>query len=934
MTSKNSTHEIVLNVELSDLLNKLGFETNPEEKQTFIDIITKIEGVHIAIECKIGKNNRKAVFNQAVKRLKSKTANAAIALYYPDKLKREEVINAKLCYTVILNDKQSYKNSLWFGNNYVEISDVIRMLPGAMREEGIANELSKVLDIAVKRLSLDTRKKVSFVMDPEYSKLADTKKASDSKWNISTKRALLILASAMMFHEKFIAVSNNESSRNSSNIQSASMCGESKTPHNDFCVAWGKILEIDYKPIFETAVAILKALPKSEQDTKSALVLISNISLKVLEQTSNPTYDVFGRIFHLVLDTARHDGSFYTSIPGATLLADVLMGGESTYSHKKKIPKIIDPSCGTGTLLVAAGKHLRAKGFPVNSLIEKGLIGLDINLTATHMAATTLGLISPSTAFKRMNIYWAPLGVFEEGKEKDKNAKLGSLSFIDNKTRYLTIFGHPTASQVEKRTTIRKIPTVDYVIMNPPFTRDSLRYGQFNDADKRMIQQQENILSQKYPDIDSSNLVGFFMHLAIDKLLDSKGSNKLGCVIPASAQNAPSALEMRKYIAEKMQIDYIITSFDPQRVYFSENTGITEFLLICSSKKKKPLPTKAIYLMRNPDFGYEATILAKRLCKNENIDEWGFTEDISPNVINSGQWAFANFGSELLTNNFLELQKVTTTLDKVADVKPDGRQIRGSFVKTNKITDKQILWEHDSNYVKQLEPLPNQYILAKPKSKRKAISDLWNKRSNMLITLKIRPMTMSLIAVRLKESTLSSSWVPCHFKGITSAEELEKLEKAFTIYINSTLGILTLYAIRTNRVHIYPQFSINGLSRLSVPFIPQYQTKISDNEEEDDKNKKIIFDQKSINILAKVFDDNAKSILKPLSSMNNDPVRKRFDTAIAEISSGIFTIKKINQIRTVLEKMPYITDMRHPGYNNIVLSVTNKHKRDVKYDIK
>ena len=34
------------------------------------------------------------------------------------------------------------------------------------------------------------------------------------------------------------------------------------------------------------------------------------------------------------------------------------------------------------------------------ALIEQVLSGYDVNLTATHMAATTLGLLSPTTHFR------------------------------------------------------------------------------------------------------------------------------------------------------------------------------------------------------------------------------------------------------------------------------------------------------------------------------------------------------------------------------------------------------------------------------------------------------------------------------------------------------------------------------------------------------
>ncbi len=46
-------------------------------------------------------------------------------------------------------------------------------------------------------------------------------------------------------------------------------------------------------------------------------------------------------------------------------------------------------------------------------LVEDVLWGYDVNLTATHMAASTLGMLSPTTRFSRMNIHRTLLGVFD-----------------------------------------------------------------------------------------------------------------------------------------------------------------------------------------------------------------------------------------------------------------------------------------------------------------------------------------------------------------------------------------------------------------------------------------------------------------------------------------------------------------------------------------
>ena len=129
-----------------------------------------------------------------------------------------------------------------------------------------------------------------------------------------------------------------------------------------------------------------------------------------------------------MLDTARYDGSFYTSTAAAVLLASLaIREQDADWSDPNSVAslRICDPACGTGTLLMAAAERIRdlrnaaGRTAPDDEealgllLVEDVLWGYDVNLTATHMAASTLGMLSPTTRFHRMNIHRALLGVFE-----------------------------------------------------------------------------------------------------------------------------------------------------------------------------------------------------------------------------------------------------------------------------------------------------------------------------------------------------------------------------------------------------------------------------------------------------------------------------------------------------------------------------------------
>ena len=63
-----------------------------------------------------------------------------------------------------------------------------------------------------------------------------------------------------------------------------------------------------------------------------------------------------------MLDTARYDGSFYTTTTAATLLATLAITEDlCDWNDPAAIGRlrITDPACGTGTLLMAAAERIR-----------------------------------------------------------------------------------------------------------------------------------------------------------------------------------------------------------------------------------------------------------------------------------------------------------------------------------------------------------------------------------------------------------------------------------------------------------------------------------------------------------------------------------------------------------------------------------------------
>ncbi len=167
---------------------------------------------------------------------------------------------------------------------------------------------------------------------------------------------MLVVATAMLFHQRVqehLPISTSRQLRAASPWPPASAiaCAEQDAVINAYREAWRGILAVDYKPVFETGRAALAAL-SADPDSGQAIRHLAEVVTAVSERVSGLRHDLLGRIFHRVLDTARYDGSFYTSTAAAVLLASLAIREEDTnWADVNAVAnlRICDPACGTGT---------------------------------------------------------------------------------------------------------------------------------------------------------------------------------------------------------------------------------------------------------------------------------------------------------------------------------------------------------------------------------------------------------------------------------------------------------------------------------------------------------------------------------------------------------------------------------------------------------
>ena len=793
--------------------------------------------------------------------------------------------------------------------NLEQLVSVIRLTPAQLgNPDYAAAALSSSLDEAVRRLSDTQRRLLAQTLDLPPAKAG----RNGTRWNQASKRALLVIATAVMFHSRLDshllgmrpemdARSNPPEPFNGPWPPAmAHHCLEADDPIAAFRDAWNLILALDYKPIFETGRAAVQACPP-DPAFANAIRDTARAALAVVQNIAGLRHDLLGRIFHTVLDTARYDGSFYTTTPAATLLSALAITDDlCDWQDPDAIAnlRITDPACGTGTLLMAAAERIRdlapqadVDANTARALIEQVFTGYDVNLTATHMAATTLGLLSPTTQFRNMKIGRVLLGVDDGGK-----THLGSLEFLGSQQPRIMPWPNTAqlVSQVDTGDEIAVTEPADLVIMNPPFTRDSLRHDQFSRDEERKIKAREKELFAAYPNYMAGNSGAF---LVLANYISKPDTGTIAAVLPLTGATDKSGHGIRKYLGRHYHVELIVTSHDPGRIYFSENTNIGEMLLVCRrwpGKKKDKPPTRVVNLAQNPATPAQAVVVARAIADGAVANQnYGTVQEWPASKIAAGNWSAVQFLSPYLCQRHAELAQgglfPSVRLETVAEIGPAGQRIRDAFTRSS-MPDAQgrmALWQHDTEVTQSMAARPDTHIIAKP-PKAHLAERYWQQRSKLLLPNRMRLNTVRVLSVRLDTPAVGSSWSPCNLRG--SDEVIANLEKAICVYLNSTIGILALLGDRTNRVPSYPRFSIDDLRKLTVPDFTAVDGAVAAQ-------------------LAAAYDAHAYAIQQPLPQMDADPARRALDTAVA--SALGLDGELVATIRRHLAAEPSVTGRRY-----------------------
>ena len=575
--------EMTLYNPLISYLQDLGFkavgETQVAGKRP--DILFEFDGASFVIEVKMGKPEiglkATAQAYEYAKRLKTQNI---IVLTYPEKFKGQGVYDDSIVHRIALEEKVE---ALLLTDYWTEsLSIAPAQLFKSLKERIIAKEtkidfntLVKLIESYVKDLnSVIYQIKSDQLISEVVDKLDLFSAISEIKDKEKAKRQITNLASYLLFNQLLFYHIFKRKTRNRF-LPELERIGKIQDLQDYF----DKITSINYKSIYK--VNILGHIPNEQPVIEILNDLIDEI--KYLRE-EHITHDLAGRFFHdLIPDEVRKVlAAFYTHPIAAEILAGLAIDSWDE--------TIIDPACGSGTLLVSSYKRKQKiyknlygykdiKGMH-KKFLEEDLTGIDIMPFAAHL--TTINLATQNIEEETNVVRVVTKDSLELARKlrneefKDKGIKLSPYTVSMQKT----LFG--ASKQEEAGGTVSPegkgeefhLKPADIVIMNPLFS----------DREKMPKDMREKLNENKIlGDICGHlvNLWGYFLALA-DYLV--KPGGKIAAVIPINIFRGKATEKIRKHLIKNYKIKYVIKA--GENVAFSEKAQFRDILLV--AEKEKP----------------------------------------------------------------------------------------------------------------------------------------------------------------------------------------------------------------------------------------------------------------------------------------------------------------------------------------------------------
>ncbi|MEM4971024.1 MAG: N-6 DNA methylase [Sulfolobales archaeon] len=703
--------------------------------------------------------------------------------------------------------------------------------------ENTSRALSLVGDQSFIEKLANVARKLSIAWD-QIKKLED-------KINITTKFILLMSALVMIFYE----IARNERLHNLRALNCETLSITELVEHFENLILDKNTNVTRYAELNAGFIEVLKEIPLHQQMNNAVQSICREIK-RNYALIRRLGWDILSMLYQRLLsETYRHAfATFYTKLPAARLLASLAI--------EKLDDKVIDPACGTGSLLLASverrrmllgGELLRKLYIEaleserplldiVDEIILRNTAGLDALKPACFIAALNLRIATRGSPPNKLNIYDVSVGF-------DRAGSLDLLTYRKN------LLPQEVRSLSDEK--------YDVVIMNPPFTRsDRISFLIGEDARKALLSTQLYFGSTRVSDLFTAGMTKPFMVLA-DKLVKEGG--RIATVLPNSILSRPSWKDVRKELLSSYNLEYIVISWAPGTPNFSSDTRFREILLVARRKSRETTSSQGSLRIVNlykrvDDLGMDDVELIRKAASNvrkgvirvikdkeviasivsidieeeikRRLEEKGIQEEkIKEELekISSNLYRFIAFKSgELLKmhldivtkcgTEFKNVFKVGSVIDHTSGLSsPVKRDENTSYLYetpalwgTGETLDVRIPW---------LEKAPHKIGVineTEVKVKYWRASSRTFYRARIFILRRARLSTQYMLMIYVDEPSVSNVWWP-----------LEPLDKSYILpyltYMNSIFGFINVLGERLETEGLYMEIKKDHLESMPIP---------------------------------------------------------------------------------------------------------------------
>ena len=396
------------------------------------------------------------------------------------------------------------------------------------------------------------------------------------------------------------------------------------------------ITDINYKAIY--SVEIISNLPDND-------IIIEEIRkvIQAIKAIRAPSirHDLIGRVYHesLPYETRKRLATFYTKPIAGELLAGLTID--------RWDQTVIDPACGSGTLLVAAyrRKEQLFSETKQDSLVnfedrirlhdkftQNDITGIDIMPFSCHLTAVNLSTQNPtittnklrvaaldsltldgmliSKEFQNTGVYMKPFSRVVQ--QTFDNTKVIRQTFFSREGSIVTSNGSVGPEGVGEEFLLHPL---DVVIMNPPFS----------DRDKMPENYRNRLIGLKWISLlcgNQVNLWGYFLSLSSYLL---KNGGTLGAIIPINFLRGGATQKIRDHLIDHFQLKYIVKSIPD--VAFSEAANFRDILLIAKKKDPKSTEETGFIFLKKSMQTYNLTTINNLITKIRGLQNGADFED-------------------------------------------------------------------------------------------------------------------------------------------------------------------------------------------------------------------------------------------------------------------------------------------------------------------